>query len=85
MNKKVALVTLIESSLLLTADDKLALIDRVPTLNEKQVDTIGKFLALERQVILEHKDELNLQFARMISELEKEAPDAVYVGSGKPS
>lgn len=85
MNKKVALVTLIESSLLLTADDKLALIDRVPSLNEKQVDTVGKFLALERQIILEHKDELNAQFSQMISELEKETPDAVYVGSGKPS
>jgi len=84
MNKKVALVTLIESSFLLSPDDKLALIDRVPTLNEKQVNTIGKFLAQERQIILDHKQDLTTRFESMLTELEHEDTNRVYVGSGKP-
>lgn len=83
MNKKVALVNLIEASVLLSDDDKLALIDRVPTLNEKQVDAMGTYLATERQFVLEHRQELTDSFNAMLAELTK--PDEkVYVGSGKP-
>ena len=85
MNKKVALVTLIESSFLLSSDDKLALIEKVPSFTEKQVDTVGKFLALERQIILDHKSELTARFESMLRELDREDTDRVYVGSGKPS
>ncbi len=84
MNKKVALVTLIEASVLLTDDDKLTLIDRVPALTDQQVDVIGKYLAAERQFVLGHKKELSDSFDAMLEELVK-GQDTVYVGTGKPS
>lgn len=84
MNKKVALVTLIEASVLFTDDDKLALIEKVPSLNDKQVDALGKYFAIERQFVLDHKEELSNQVDGMLSELDK-ASHTVYVGTGKPS
>lgn len=84
MNKKVSLVTLIEASITLSDDDKLALIDRVPSLNEKQVDALGKFFATERQLILDHKSQILVQFDALLAELGKK-DNRVLVGSGKPN
>ena len=58
MNKKIALVTLIEASIILSDEDRLMLLDLVPGLTDKQVDALGKFFALERQFILSHEDEV---------------------------
>lgn len=83
MNKKIALVTLIEASVLFTDDDKLALIGKVPSLNDKQVDALGKYFAAEREFVLDHKAELSQQLDVMLAELGK-GDNAVYVGTGRP-
>lgn len=83
MNRKIALVTLIEASLFFSDEDKLALIERVPSLNDKQVETLGKFLAAERQFALDHEAEIRHQFDQLIADME-DADNTVYVGSGKP-
>lgn len=85
MNKKIALVTLIEVSFILSDEDRLRLLDLVPGLNDKQVDALGKFFALERQFILTHEDDLRQQFDILLMELERGRKEKVYVGTGKPS
>lgn len=84
MNKKVALVNLIEASVLLTDEDKLVLIEKVPGLTDKQVDVAGKYFATERQFVLDHRDELSNNLDAMLLELEKNQ-NQVFVGSGKAS
>lgn len=83
MNKKVALVTLIESSLIFSDEDKLALIERVPSFTDRQVDLLGRYLAMERQFVLEHKDDLRKNLDALLVEMEHK-DDAVYVGTGRP-
>lgn len=83
MNKKVALVNLIEASVLLSNEDKLGLIDRVPALTDKQADVLGRYFASERQFVLEHRDELMQEMQKFLDELERET-SAQSVGVGKP-
>ncbi len=87
MNKKIALVDLIETSVLLTAEQKLGLLDMLPGFNEKQVDTLGELLAMERQFIDDHKEEILGHMKEIYDDLHiGEIGDTqVYVGSGKPS
>lgn len=80
MNKKVALITLIEASMVLTPEEKLDLIDGVPGLNEFQVDALGKFLAIERQTLLDNELYIMEDVRRKLSN-----DNTVYVGVGKPN
>jgi hypothetical protein len=84
MNKKVALVTLIEASVLLSDEDKLALLDRVPALNDKQVTALGKFLAAERQFALDHEDDIRRSMEKLMGTLDLPEKKTVFIGSGKP-
>lgn len=83
MNKKIALVNLIEVSMILSDEDKLELVKRVPALNDKQVDALGTYFAHERQYVLEHRDELIGQMTQFLDELERETSTQA-VGVGKP-
>lgn len=83
MQKKEALVTLIESGFVFSDEDKLALIDRVPALNDRQVDMLGKYLAREREFVLEHEDDIRKQMDELLTELDKPKVEQVYVGEGK--
>ena len=87
MNKKVALVTLIEASMMLSSEDKLALIDKVPALNNKQVEALGKMLAQERSILLANQDAIMKNISSHLHKIagENSASDPVYVGTGKPT
>ena len=86
MNKKIALVTLIEASILLSSDDKLALIDAVPGFNEKQVMALGKMLAEERAVLLANEEMIMQTIKTKLDAISAEGQsNTVYIGTGKPS
>jgi len=86
MNKKIALVTLIEASFLLSSCEKLALLDTVPTLNDKQVQALGTMLAKERAVMLANEDAIMTTIQKHLEAMREEDDDnKVYVGTGKPS
>jgi hypothetical protein len=86
MNKKIALVTLIEASFLLSSGEKLALLDTVPTLNDKQVQALGTMLAKERAVMLANEDAIMTTIQKHLEAMREEDDDnKVYVGTGKPS
>lgn len=86
MNKKIALVTLIEASILLSSDEKLTLIDAVPGFNDKQVMALGKMLAEERAVLLTNENLIMQTIQTKLEEIRnQQADNAVYIGSGKPS
>lgn len=85
MNKKIALVTLIEASFILSDEDRMRLLDLVPGLNDRQVEALGKFFALERQFVLAHEDDLRQQFDILVTELERGSREKIYIGTGKPA
>ena len=81
MNKKIALTHLIEASILFTDEDKLSLIRYVPSLTDKEVDTLGKYLASERQFVLDHETEITEQMEELLAPSDTPAPEQVFVGS----
>jgi len=84
MNKKIALVDLLQESILLTAEQKLRILDQLPMFNEKQVDALGKLLALEQRFIETHNDDIKANMNTIYETfLQKELPEPVYVGTGK--
>lgn len=90
MNKRLALVTLIKHSLLLSSDVKIALLRRVGDLKENDVQMLGNYLAAELQFvkdnaqkIQEYADTLVKYFSLNPMTPKKDNPDMVYVGTGK--
>lgn len=83
MNKKIALVTLIEASIILSDEDRLMLLDLVPGLTDRQTDALGEFFAAERQFILANEDDVKQKLDIMLAELERGGSEKVYIGSGK--
>lgn len=84
MNKKIAVVDLLQASVLLTAEQKLFLLDALPTFTEKQVDALGTFLAMEQQFIATHSDEILANMKKIYEDLHLDDGNNVYVGVGKP-
>lgn len=90
MNRKLALVTLIKHSLLLPAEDKIALLKRVGDLAENDVHTLGIYLAQERQFIMENAQKIQ-EYAGSLVDYFSQNPmnqnqdnaDKVYIGTGK--
>ena len=88
MNKKIALVHLIEESLLLSSGQKLELLDMVAGFTQKQVDALGKFLVSEQEFLLDNQEEILTHTQSMIETLTGKvlAPgeNQLLVGKGKP-
>lgn len=64
MDKKAALKTLLTHSFFLTEEAKLSILSKLETMSEIEIETIGKFLALEKEKSLEN--------ARIISQAAEE-------------
>jgi hypothetical protein len=64
MDKKTAVKTLLKHSFFLTEEAKKAILEKLDSMSEIEIDTIGKFLALEKEKSLEN--------AQMISQAAEE-------------
>lgn len=64
MDKKTAVKTLLKHSFFLTEEAKKNILEKLDEMSEMEIDTIGKFLAMEKQKSLEN--------AQMISQAAKE-------------
>lgn len=97
MNKKIALVKLIRASLIVSNDDKLALLGKIETMSDEDVEKLGEFLAAEHDFIAQHEAGLRLSVGEIMEEMKRwnpgedsarptgaDATDRVYVGTGKP-
>ena len=67
MNKKTALITLVNSSYLLSDELKKEMLNRVDSFTDEQIDSLGKFLALQKKKSLE----TNLATIKSIDKLMK--------------
>jgi len=88
--KRNALLTLIEGSILLSYGQKLDIIDTFPSLTEEQIDALGKFLATEEQARELFADDIKKGTEQVLSDIvgediTKASDNAVFVGSGKAS
>lgn len=83
MNKKIALVTLIEASIILSDEDRLMLLDLIPGLTDRQTDALGKFFAAERQFVLANENDVKQRLDSMLTELDSKDQEKVYVGTSK--
>lgn len=87
MDKKLALVTLVEHSIVLSDEAKLALLAKMDTITDEEVEKLGAFLATERDYVLENQDGIKKSVAEVMQELASYTPEPkeqVYVGTGKP-
>jgi hypothetical protein len=64
MDKKTAVKTLLKHSFFLTEEAKNAILEKLDSMSEMEIDTIGKFLAIEKEKSLEN--------AQMISQAAEE-------------
>jgi hypothetical protein len=64
MDKKTAVKTLLKHSFFLTEEAKKNILEKLDEMSEMEIDTIGKFLAMEKQKSLAN--------AQMISKAAKE-------------
>ncbi len=78
---KIALVGLIKNSILLSSEEQLKLLDLVPSLNQKQIGALGKFLTQERDLWFKHGDTVLQQTEKILSDFSDEQ---VLVGTGTP-
>ena len=83
-NNKIALVTLIEASILLSDEDKLELMDEVPAMTDQRVEALGKFLSMEREFAIEHETAIRAHMQALLDNLDAQSDKRVYVGTGKP-
>lgn len=87
MDKKLALVTLIEHSIVLSDEAKLALLAKMEMMMDKDVMKLGEFLAAERAYVLENQDGIKKSVAEVMDAFAKYTPEPkeqVFVGTGKP-
>lgn len=89
MNKRLALVSLIKQSLLLTSDVKIALLKRVGELDVGAIDLVGKYLADERNFITANAGKIQQYADTLIHDMDfssiapTNTDNRVYVGTGK--
>jgi len=90
-DKQNALMILIESSVLLSYEQKLDIIDEFPRLSKEQVDALGSFLAAEEKIREEFPEDIQKGVESVLSQIvgEKiEMPsedNKVFIGIGKPA
>jgi hypothetical protein len=67
MDKRVALVNLLENSLLIKDEIKKKLLEKIETMSDEDVDKLGKFLVLEREELLEDETGLTDEADKIIA------------------
>jgi hypothetical protein len=70
MNKKVALVTLLENSYWISDPAKKEILLKLDTFTDAQIDKLGKFLAEERVVMIRDKDKILKNSALLLDTIE---------------
>ena len=58
MDKKTALITLLDNSFWISDPDKVIILQKIDTLTEEQIDSIGKFLVSERDFMLANEAQI---------------------------
>lgn len=86
MDKKRALVTLIEQSFFLQNETKLALLGRVKAMSEEDVIKLGTFLSAEHAFVVKNEKLIKERTAAAIASLTAgdTSKEPVYYGQGKP-
>ena len=82
--KRKAVLTLIESSVLLSYTQKLDLIEQYPLLTQDQLDALGKFLATEEKIREDFGEDIEQGMERVLETIvgaPVSPPKTVYVGS----
>lgn len=70
MNKKEALVLLLQDSLMISDREKKKLLHKIPVLSGEQIDALGAFLSYEQSCLLENKDTILKQTKLLMNTLE---------------
>lgn len=73
MDKKVALVRLIEKCDLLTNEAKIRLIDKINYLKSEEIQELGRLLAAEIRYGRSHKNQLIKEALLLLKQLEEES------------
>jgi hypothetical protein len=73
MNKRTALVTLLENSFWITDEAKIAVYKKINTLTDDQVMTLGKSLAAVQDYMISHKEEIIKNSETLINSIKDEA------------
>jgi hypothetical protein len=68
MDKKTAVKTLLEHSFFLTEAAKSAILEKLDSMSEVEIDTIGKFLALEKEKSLENAQMISQAAGELLAE-----------------
>lgn len=58
MDKKVALVTLLENSFWIADTAKITILNKLDSLSDDQIDQLGKLLAEEREIMIQNKNSI---------------------------
>lgn len=69
MDKKAALIILINHSYFLSDEDKKTLLSNLSKLDDEQVEKLGKFLALEKKQSIEQNQNLVDEIEELIKNL----------------
>jgi len=70
MNKKEALILLLQNSLMVTDFEKKKILHRLDLLSSEQIDTLGRFLSYEQVCLVENKEKLLKQTKLLMNTLE---------------
>ena len=70
MNKKEALVLLLQNSLMVTDLEKKKILHKMNSLSNEQIDALGTFLSYEQVCMIENKDTLIKQTKLLMNTLE---------------
>lgn len=70
MDKKTALIVLLENSFVVPDKAKKALLLRLDSLTPAQIDALGSLLATERQLLLENKETILKRSKLLLDTLE---------------
>lgn len=71
MDKRQALVILINHSFFLTDEVKTQLLNKLSTFSEKEIENIGTFLALEKAKSLEGSKEVISNIDKILAEMDR--------------
>lgn len=68
MDKKEALLVLIQHSMFIPEKVKLELIEKIDQMTDEQINDIGRFLALEKKKSIEGSDEMISYIEKILEE-----------------